>query len=92
MENIIREKLTRAFSPHVLEIVDESLKHAGHAGARTKGSQQGSTHFHIKIVSKAFEALPRVERYRMVHEVLKTEMNDQIHALSLTLRSPQEIV
>lgn len=89
---MIREKLTRAFSPHVLEIVDESLKHAGHAGARPKGSQEGSTHFHIKIVSKAFETLPRIERYRMVHEVLKTEMDDQIHALSLNLRSPQEVL
>ncbi|MCE3231446.1 MAG: bolA-like family protein [Alphaproteobacteria bacterium] len=86
MQNIIREKLTKALDPQVLEIVDESLKHAGHAGARPGGN----THFHIKAVSKVFEPLSRLERHRKVHELLKGELNTQIHALSLDLRSPQE--
>lgn len=87
MENIIREKLTIALNPQMLEIVDESHKHAGHAGARPGES----THFHIKIISKAFEPLSRLERYRVVHDILKTELDTQIHALSLNLRSPKEV-
>lgn len=91
MENIIRTKLTAALNPLLLEIVDESHKHAGHAGARAMGPQVGNTHFNIKIVSRVFAPMSRLERHRFVHEILKTELDGQIHALSLTLRSPKEI-
>lgn len=87
MENIIRNKLTAALNPLVLEIVDESHKHAGHVGAR----EGGNSHFHVKIVSTAFAPLSRLERHRFVHEVLKDELNDQIHALSLILLAPEEL-
>ena len=86
MENIIREKLTKALTPQALEITDESLQHAGHAGARPGES----THFHIKLTAQAFESLSRLERHRVVYEILKAELNGQIHALSLDLQSPKE--
>lgn len=84
MENRIRIKLTEALNPLVLEIVDESHKHAGHFDTK------GGTHFKVKIVSRAFEALPRVERHRLVHNILKEELSGPIHALSLQLFSPNE--
>lgn len=87
METIIRNKLTAALNPLVLEIADESHKHAGHAGAR----EGGNSHFHVKIVSTAFTSLSRLERHRVVHEALKDELKDQIHALSLILLAPEEL-
>ena len=87
MENIIRNKLTAALNPLVLEIVDESYKHAGHVGAR----EGGNSHFHAKIVSNTFTPLSRLERHRFIHEILKDELNDQIHALSLILLAPEDL-
>jgi len=88
MEDIIREKLTIALNPQTLEIVDNSLAHAGHAGIPPNGGQ--GTHFHVKIVSEVFRSLSRLEQHRIVHEILKAELA-QIHALSLNLQSPQDI-
>jgi BolA family transcriptional regulator, general stress-responsive regulator len=87
MKNIIEQKLTQALAPLVLEILDESHKHAGHAGARPGGN----SHFKVKIVSSAFTPLSRLERHRFIHELLKDELNDQIHALSLILLAPEEV-
>lgn len=91
MENTLRTKLTEALSPLILEIEDESHKHAGHAGAKPWRDHGQSTHFHIKIVSPSFTSLTRLERYRMVHDILKEELAGPIHALSLTLQAPEEI-
>lgn len=88
MQDIIQEKLIKALNPQVLEIVDKSLDHAGHAGVSSKGGS--GTHFHVKIVSREFEPLLRIERHRLVHEILKAEIG-QIHALSLNLQSPRDI-
>ena len=83
----IREKLTRAFAPDELIVSDESARHAGHAGARPGGQ----THFDVRIVSKTFEGASRVERQRRVYAALAVEMKSQIHALSLTTLTPQEV-
>ncbi|NQV47875.1 MAG: BolA family transcriptional regulator [Rhodospirillaceae bacterium] len=82
----IKEKLERALSPDRLDIIDESHKHAGHAGARPGGE----SHFHVEIVSPAFEGLSQVERQRMVYAALADEMKGDIHALSLKTLSPGE--
>lgn len=82
----IREKLGKAFEPTRLRIVDESHKHAGHAGARP----EGETHFRIEIVSKAFEGLSRIARQRLVHRVLEGELRSEVHALQLTTLTPEE--
>jgi BolA protein len=76
--------LSRALQPVRLEIVDESARHAGHAGARA----EGETHYAVTIVSDRFKDLSRVERSRVVHEILADEFANGLHALSLSLRSP----
>ena len=86
----IRRKLTAAFAPQSLEVVDESHRHAGHAGATRDDGSQGETHFHVRLVSAAFEGVSRVERQRRVYAVLADELKGPVHALSLTLLAPPE--
>jgi BolA family transcriptional regulator, general stress-responsive regulator len=86
----IREKLTAAFTPLSLEVTDESGRHAGHAGAVRDDGSQGETHFHVRLVSAAFEGASRVERQRRVHAALAAELDGPVHALSLTLLTPTE--
>jgi BolA protein len=86
IESMIRAKLTHALSPVVLEIVDESAKHAGHAGARP-GEQ---THFRLTVVSSAFEDLSRVARQRKIYGLLEEEFSAGLHALSLRALTPEE--
>ncbi len=83
----MRDKLQNAFAPTALEIVDESHLHAGHMGARP----EGETHFRVTIVSAAFAGAGRVQRHRMVHEIVAAELRDRVHALALTLRAPDEV-
>jgi stress-induced morphogen len=78
--------LTAAFAPVVLRIQDDSARHAGHAGAQPGGQ----THYSVLLVSAAFAGMPRVARSRAVHAVLKREFAEGMHALALTLRSPEE--
>lgn len=78
--------LTAAFSPVLLRVEDDSARHAGHAGAQPGGQ----THFNVLLVSAAFRGMPRVARSRAVHDVLAREFADGMHALALTLRSPEE--
>lgn len=82
----IRAKLTAGLSPVELVVVDESHRHAGHAGARPGGE----SHFAVRIVSEAFGGLSRVSRQRLVYRALADEMKHQIHALSLTTLTPSE--
>jgi BolA protein len=76
----IRGKLTDRFAPTRLVILDESHRHAGHAGARP----EGETHFAVTIVASAFAGLNRVAGQRLVYETLADELATRIHALSLT--------
>jgi BolA protein len=82
----IRYKLTERFAPARLAIVDESHRHAGHAGARP----EGETHFAVTITSAAFAGLGRVARQRLVYDALKQELAASVHALSLTTLAPDE--
>ena len=86
----IRQKLTASFAPQSLDVVDESHRHAGHAGATRDDGSQGETHFHVRLVTAAFEGVSRVERQRRVHAVLADELKGPVHALSLTLQAPAE--
>jgi BolA protein len=83
----IERKLTAGLSPQHLAVTDESHRHAGHAGA----SPDGETHFHVEIVSAAFEGQSRVARQRTVYGLLAEELRERVHALSLTTRTPSEI-
>jgi BolA protein len=86
----IRQKLTAAFTPVALEIEDQSARHSSHAGAVRADGSRGETHFHVRLVSAAFEGVSRVERQRRVHGALKDELAGPVHALSLTLLAPGE--
>lgn len=86
MSETIKAKLTAAFAPTHLAVQDESDRHAGHAGAR----EGGETHFRVALVSPAFQGLSRVDRHRQVHAVLDAELKGRVHALTLTLLTPDE--
>jgi BolA family transcriptional regulator, general stress-responsive regulator len=81
----IRRRLS-ALAPERLELVDESDKHVGHAGA----APGGNTHWKLTIVSAAFAGRPTVARHRMVYEALGDLMQHPIHALAITARAPGE--
>lgn len=74
----IRSALEAAFQPLELEVVDDSHKHAGHAGAR-----DGRGHFSVRIVSEAFAGMPPLARHRAVYTALGEMMQTDIHALSI---------
>ena len=82
----IHNKLTAAFAPSRLEVVDDSARHAGHAGA-TPG---GESHFNVVIESAAFVGVTRVARQRMVYGALAAELAGQLHALSVKTTAPGE--
>jgi stress-induced morphogen len=86
IEQSIREKLSKAFAPEALEVVNESHHHAGHAGS----PGTGESHFAVKVVSDAFAGKSRLERHRMVNAVLADELSGKIHALAVTALSPEE--
>ena len=74
----ITKRLTAAFAPRDLQVINESHKHAGHSG--DDGS--GESHFRVVIRADAFAAMSRVERHRAVHKALG-DLNTRIHALAL---------
>ena len=75
--DIITEKLSTAFTPQSVEVVDESHQHAGHAGHR----EGGETHFRVYIVAEAFRGKSRLERHRMINTALINELQNGVHAL-----------
>nr|WP_070960931.1 BolA family protein [Hyphomonas sp. Mor2] len=79
----IHKTLTQAFTPKTLEVIDDSHKHAGHAGARP----EGETHYTVVISAAAFDSLSRVARQRAVMDVLKPEFDSGLHALSIKATS-----
>ena len=81
----IRARLEAAFAPASLEVVDDSHRHVGHAGARG-----GQGHFTVEIVSDAFAGLGPVARHRAVYAALGEMMVDDIHALSIRAATPTE--
>jgi BolA protein len=80
--------LTQHFSPTVLRVTDDSAKHAGHGGA----APGGQTHYSVLLVSDTFRGQSRVDRQRAVHAALHAEFSGGLHALALTLRTPEEHV
>lgn len=81
---LIRERLTKAFAPEVIEIIDDSHKHAGHASAK------GGGHFAVRIVSPAFAGKSLVQRHRMVYEAMGELMQHEVHALTIKAETPNE--
>lgn len=82
----IEDKLTRAFQPAALRVIDESHLHAGHAGARP----EGETHFRVEITAIAFSGQSRVARHRLIYDALADELAGPVHALALVAHAPGE--
>ncbi|HJW25997.1 MAG TPA: BolA family protein [Rhodocyclaceae bacterium] len=80
----LRERLA-VLQPLQLDIVDDSHRHAGHAGAREGG------HFQVHIVSAAFAGKNTVARHRLVYEAAGDLMRKGIHALAIHARTPDEV-
>jgi BolA protein len=80
----IRNLLETELTPDLLEIVDESHLHAGHAGAKS-----GMGHFRVKIIAKRFQGTSPLERHRIVYDALGDMMLTDIHALSITALAPE---
>ena len=76
--------LQAQFEPTVLELVDDSAAHAGHAGARS------GAHFQLRIVCLRFVGMPRIARHRLVYDALRPWMDEGIHALAIDARTPEE--
>ncbi|ABD86110.1 BolA family protein [Rhodopseudomonas palustris] len=82
----ITKKLSGAFTPQLLDVIDESHLHEGHSGHR----HGGETHFRVNIVSAAFAGKSRIERHRMVNATLAEELAGQLHALAIKALAPGE--
>lgn len=87
MAEKIRTVLETAFAPTHLEVVDDSAKHAGHAGARAGGE----SHFTVRIVTEKFVGLSGVARHRAVYAVLQPMFDAGLHALAIDAKAPSEV-
>jgi BolA protein len=81
---LLRQRLA-ALEPLSIEIVDDSHRHAGHAGAKDGG------HYNLRIVSAAFAGQGTMARHRMVYAAAGDLMRGQIHALSIAAFAPDEV-
>jgi len=88
VETTIREKLTAAFAPTRLDVINESHLHAGHRNS----PGTGESHFRVLIVSSAFAGASRVARHRAVNKLLEAELKGKVHALALGVYAPGEAV
>jgi BolA protein len=82
----IGKKLTEAFSPESLNVVNESHLHAGHGDHVLSGE----SHFRVHIVSDAFKGKSRIERHRMINQLLAGELAAGLHALAIHANTPEE--
>ena len=82
----IEEILRKRFQPTFLEVLDDSAKHAGHAGAR----QGGGGHYQVTVVAEQFSGKSLVDQHRMVNESLKELFGGGIHARALQTYTPAQ--
>lgn len=80
----IRNKLETALAPVELEVEDQSYLHRGHAGA----PEGGESHFRVRIISAAFAGKTRLQRHKMVNEILADELAGAVHALTMVTDVP----
>lgn len=88
LETRMREKLMVALRPSRLDLVNESHLHAGHQSS----PGTGESHFRVLIVSDAFAGKSRLERHRVINEILSDELTDGVHALAIKACAPGEAV
>lgn len=83
----IEATLTSHLEPEKLEVIDESHHHAGHQPDMTG---TGETHMRVRIVSARFSGLTRLQRHRLVNDLLKPELDAGLHALAVEASAPGE--
>ncbi|MDF1485373.1 BolA family transcriptional regulator [Ramlibacter sp. H39-3-26] len=79
---LLEQRLRERLQPSLVEVIDESAAHAGHAGASGTGA---GTHFRVRIASPMFAGLPRLARHRLVYDALREYIDQGVHALALDL-------
>ncbi|MBB3385786.1 MULTISPECIES: BolA family protein [Rhizobium] len=89
LQSRIERKLTDAFAPERLAVINESHLHAGHQPDMTG---TGETHIRIRIVSAKFSGMPRLARHRAINELLKPELDAGLHALAVEPAAPGEAI
>lgn len=83
--DIIKQKLNEALHPELIEIIDHSAAHAGHAGARNGGG-----HYNVTIVAEVFTGKSLVQRHQLIYQTLGDMMKHDIHALGINALTPSE--
>mgnify|MGYP000270501440 CR=1 FL=1 len=81
---LIKQKLNESIQPELIEIIDDSASHAGHAGAKQGG------HYNVTIVAEAFEGKTLVQRHQLIYQALGDLMKNEIHALGINALTPSE--
>ena len=82
---LIEQRLTDALAATEITVVDDSARHAGHAGAASGGG-----HYNVRIVSPRFAGATRLSRHRLVYDSLSDLMHRAIHALAIEALTPDE--
>ncbi len=83
--DLIKQKLNELLNPQLLELIDNSADHAGHAGA-----QKGGGHYSVTIVAELFDGKSMVQRHQLVYQALGDLMKNEIHALGINALTPSE--
>jgi len=81
----IEQQLQARFQPSLLEVLDESASHAGHAGANAEGF---GSHFRVRIASPAFDGKSRVASHRLVYDAMQNFFDQGLHALAIEIIKP----
>lgn len=89
----IEKKLQEAFAPERMQVLNESHLHAGHHNRDRAGETfdgEGETHFRVRLVSRKFDGMGRIDRHRAVNEALSQELAEGVHALAIEPAAPGE--
>ena len=93
-DETIREKLSAAFAPEALDVINESHLHSGHLHPgephNERFNRNGETHYRVRITAEAFSGMSRLARHRAVNDVLAAELAGSVHALAVEARAPGE--
>jgi BolA protein len=86
----IETKLLKAFEPEFFQVIDESAMHSGHSGHTGHANEGQETHFRVRLVSRKFIGMSRVDRHRAINGLLAEELAGGVHALALEIKAPGE--
>ena len=86
ISDTLENKLTQAFSPQRLEVINESHLHAGHAG----DNGTGESHFRVRIVAETFAGMSRINRHRAINDLVSPLLEKGLHAIAIEAKAPGE--